>query len=235
LALVTGGASGIGAAIAQRLRADGCAVVIADLTDAKIAGFAERTGIPGLVCDVADFDAVERMAGALEARFGPVSVLVNNAGITRDAMVHKMTRAQWDQLIAVNLTAAFNTTRWLAPGMRQRRWGRIINISSMTAQRGQVGQANYAAAKAGLIGFTKTIALELAGFGITANCIAPGFVRTEMTAAMPEAVLTAEAARIPVKRLGTPDDIAAAAAYLASDAASFVTGQVLAVNGGQYL
>jgi acetoacetyl-CoA reductase len=146
-----------------------------------------------------------------------------------------MTRAQWDQLIAVNLTSAFNTTRCIVPGMRQRRWGRIINISSMTAQRGQVGQANYAAAKAGLIGFTRTIALELAALGITANCIAPGFVLTEMTAAMPKEVLEAEAAQIPAKRLGAPEDIAAAASYLASEAASFMTGQVLAVNGGQYI
>jgi acetoacetyl-CoA reductase len=235
VALVTGGASGIGAAIALRLRADGCAVVIADLTSEKIGGFAEHTGIPGVVCDVSDFEAVERAAAEIETRFGAVSVLVNNAGITRDAMVHKMTRVQWDQLIAVNLTSAFNTVRCLAPGMRQRKFGRIINISSMTAQRGQVGQANYAAAKAGLIGFTRTIALELAGFGITANCIAPGFVRTEMTAAMPEELLTAEAARIPVKRLGSPNDIAAAASYLAGDGAAFVTGQVLAVNGGQYV
>jgi acetoacetyl-CoA reductase len=188
-----------------------------------------------VVCDVSDFEAVERAAAEIETRFGAVSVLVNNAGITRDAMVHKMTRVQWDQLIAVNLTSAFNTVRCLAPGMRQRKFGRIINISSMTAQRGQVGQANYAAAKAGLIGFTRTIALELAGFGITANCIAPGFVRTEMTAAMPEELLTAEAARIPVKRLGSPNDIAAAASYLAGDGAAFVTGQVLAVNGGQYV
>jgi acetoacetyl-CoA reductase len=235
LALVTGGASGIGAAIAQRLREDGATVIIADLTAGKIDGFARRTGIAGVVCDVSEYDAVERMAAEVEQRFAPVDILVNNAGITRDAMVHKMTRVQWDQLIAVNLTSAFNTTRCIVPGMRQRRWGRIINISSMTAQRGQVGQANYAAAKAGLIGFTRTIALELAALGITANCIAPGFVRTEMTAAMPEEVLAAEAAAIPVKRLGAPDDIAAAAAYLASEAASFVTGQVLAVNGGQYI
>jgi acetoacetyl-CoA reductase len=235
LALVTGGASGIGAAIAQRLHADGHTVLIADLTPAKIAEFHARTGIEGVVCDVSNYQDVERAVGEIEARCAPIDIVVNNAGITRDAMVHKMTPVQWDQLIAVNLTSSFNTTRCIVPGMRQRRWGRIISISSMTAQRGQVGQANYAAAKAGLIGFTKTIALELAGLGITANCIAPGFIITEMTAAMPPEVLQAEAERIPAKRLGQPAEIAAAASYLASDGAAFVTGQVLAVNGGQYL
>lgn len=150
-------------------------------------------------------------------------------------MIHKMTETQWHQLIAVNLTSVFNTTRCLSPGMRTRGWGRIVTISSMTGQKGNIGQSNYAAAKAGVIGFTKSVALELAGHGVTANCIAPGFIMTGMTAAMPAPLLDAEKARIPVGRLGLPTDIAAACVYLASEDASFVTGQVLAVNGGQYL
>ena len=226
---------GIGAAIARALHACGHNVVIADLTEQKIGAFANDTGIPGVVCDVSCYDDVERAVADIESRFGPIDVVVNNAGITRDAMVHKMTPAQWSELLAVNLGSVFNTTRCIAPGMRTRGWGRIVSISSMTAQRGQVGQANYAAAKAGMIGFTKTIALELAGRGVTANCVAPGFILTDMTGAMPPDILEAERGRIPVGRLGAPDDIAAAVVYLASEQAAFVTGQVLAVNGGQYL
>jgi acetoacetyl-CoA reductase len=234
-ALVTGGATGIGAAIAQHLHSAGHHVVIADLTPQKIAAFHQQHGIDGVVCDVSRYEDVDRAVTDIEARFGPVDILVNNAGITRDAMVHKMTTVQWDSLIDVNLGSVFNTVRCLTPGMRQRGWGRILSISSMTAQRGQIGQANYAAAKAGIIGFTKTIALELAGRGITANCIAPGFILTDMTGKMPPEILAEEQARIPAGRLGIPADIAAAAVFLASDQASFITGQVLAVNGGQYL
>ncbi|MGI4746592.1 MAG: 3-oxoacyl-ACP reductase FabG [Janthinobacterium lividum] len=233
-ALVTGGAAGIGASIAQRLKAAGHDVVVIDIAPDRIAAFTERTGIPGLACDVSSYEDVAAIVAKSE-QDGPFDIVVNNAGITRDAMIHKMTETQWSQLIAVNLTSVFNTTRCLSPGMRSRGWGRIITISSMTGQKGNIGQANYAAAKAGVIGFTKTIALELAGRGVTANCIAPGFIMTDMTAAMPAEILEAERNKIPAGRIGLPEDIAAAAAYLASEDASFVTGQVLAVNGGQYM
>ncbi|WP_131119787.1 beta-ketoacyl-ACP reductase [Lichenihabitans psoromatis] len=233
-ALVTGGSRGIGAAIAATLRQDGHDVVIVDRTIAT-------TGEKGrdhraYELDVSQFAAVERVLAEVEADGGPIDILVNNAGITRDGMVHKMDPvSQWQAVIDVNLTSAFNTVRCLVPGMRQRGWGRIINISSISGLKGQIGQANYAAAKAGLIGFTKSIALELAGKGICANCVAPGFIESPMTSAMPPDALRREAAGIPVGRLGKPDDIAAIVAFLASDQASFVTGQVWSANGGQYL
>ncbi|MGE5547625.1 MAG: 3-oxoacyl-ACP reductase [Solirubrobacterales bacterium] len=234
-ALVTGGAAGIGAAIAERLSADGFDVVIADIAADRVAATAERLKVTGVTLDVADFPAVERLLTEFEGRVGPIDVLVNNAGITRDAFVHKMSPEQWTQVLTVNLTSVFNTVRVLSPGMRSRGWGRIINISSMNGLRGQFGQANYAAAKAGMIGFTKSIAQELAGKGVTANCIAPGFIRTEMTMAMPQDILEAERKKIPAGDLGAAEDIAAAAAFLASDDSRFVTGQVLSVNGGQYM
>lgn len=233
-ALVTGGAAGIGAAIAERLKGAGHDVVILDIAQSAIDAFAERTGIRGLACDVSRYEMVEAAIATAEAD-GPIDIVVNNAGITRDAMLHKMSAVQWDQVIAVNLSSVFNTVRVLAPGMRSRGWGRIVNISSMTGQKGNVGQANYAAAKAGMIGFTKTIALEMASRGVTANCIAPGFIMTDMTGRMPPDILEHERVAIPAARLGLPEDIAAAAAYLAGEDASFVTGQVLAVNGGQYM
>ncbi|HTH15645.1 MAG TPA: 3-oxoacyl-ACP reductase [Magnetospirillum sp.] len=234
-ALVTGGAAGIGAAIAERLKADGFQVVIADVAAERLAATAERLGMIACPLDVADFAACELALGELEARGGAIDVLVNNAGITRDAIVHKMTPEQWSQVLQVNLFSVFNTVRVLAPGMRTRGWGRIINISSMNGLKGQFGQSNYAAAKAGMIGFTKSIAQELAAKGVTANCIAPGFIRTEMTMAMPAEILDAERKKIPAGDLGTPADIAAAAAFLASEDSRFVTGQVLSVNGGQYM
>ncbi|MBC7905224.1 MAG: 3-oxoacyl-ACP reductase [Rhodospirillaceae bacterium] len=234
-ALVTGGAAGIGAAIAARLQGEGFEVVIVDLSAQRLEDTARRLGMRGWVLDVSDYQAVAHTLAEIETVTGPVDVLVNNAGITRDAFIHKMTPEQWGQVIAVNLSSVFNTVRALAPGMRGRGWGRIINISSMNALRGQFGQANYAAAKAGMIGFTKSIAQELAGKGITANCIAPGFIRTEMTQAMPEEILEQERLKIPAGDLGAPADIAAAAAFLASEDARFVTGQVLSVNGGQYM
>lgn len=234
-ALVTGGAAGIGAAIAERLRDDGFDVVIGDVADERMAATAKRLGVTACRLDVADFAAVERALGEVQERGGAIDVLVNNAGITRDAMVHKMSPEQWAQVLTVNLTSVFNTVRVLAPGMRSRGWGRIVNISSMNGLRGQLGQANYAAAKAGMIGFTKSIAQELAGKGVTANCVAPGFIRTEMTGAMPTEILEGERRKIPVGELGTPADIAAAVSYLAGDGARFVTGQVLSVNGGQYM
>ncbi len=234
-ALVTGGAAGIGAAIAAKLRDSGCEVVIVDLSAQRLDDTARQMGVRGWVLDVSDYDAVAKTLAAIEAEAGPIDILVNNAGITRDAFVHKMTPEQWNQVITVNLCSVFNTVRALAPGMRTRGWGRIINISSMNALRGQFGQANYAAAKAGMIGFTKSIAQELAGKGVTANCIAPGFIRTEMTMAMPQDILEQERQKIPVGELGAPADIAHAAAFLAGETAGFITGQVISVNGGQYM
>ena len=234
-ALVTGGARGIGEAIAAALREGGAAVVVIDRAADAIAAL-QREGQAAYVCDVSDFRDVAEKLATIEAEQGPIDILVNNAGITRDAMVHKMDPAsQWQAVIDVNLTSAFNTVRVLTPGMRMRGWGRIINISSMSGQRGQVEPVDYAAAKAGLIGFTKSIALELAGRGICANCVAPGFVATSMTAAMPPDALATEASKIPVCRLGQPADVAAAVTFLATEGAGFITGQVIAVNGGQYL
>ncbi|MBX9635718.1 MAG: 3-oxoacyl-ACP reductase [Magnetospirillum sp.] len=234
-ALVTGGAAGIGAAIAARFKDLGMEVVIVDLSAPRLQETSRKLGVRGWVLDVSDHQAVTAILAEIEAVAGPVDVLVNNAGITRDAFVHKMAIEQWERVIAVNLSSVFNTVRALAPGMRGRNWGRIINISSMNALRGQFGQANYAAAKAGMIGFTKSIAQELAAKGVTANCIAPGFIRTEMTLAMPPDILEQERLKIPAGELGTPADIAAAAAFLASEDAAFITGQVLSVNGGQYM
>lgn len=233
--LVTGGAAGIGAAIASSFTERGYDVVIVDRAADRLKETARRLGVVAWELDVADYGAVAATLADIEGAHGPIDVLVNNAGITRDAFVHKMTSEQWGQVIAVNLSSVFNTVRALSPGMRTRGWGRIINISSMNGLRGQYGQANYAAAKAGMIGFTKSIAQELAGKGVTANCIAPGFIRTEMTQAMPAEILEQERLKIPVGELGTPADIANAALFLAQDEARFITGQVLSVNGGQYM
>ncbi|MEO8669513.1 MAG: 3-oxoacyl-ACP reductase FabG [Bauldia sp.] len=234
-ALVTGGAGGIGAAIADALARDGAEVIVLDIDPDRLAAYSAATGRAGVAADVSVHDDVARAVGAVERAHGPIDILVNNAGIIRDAMLHKMDPADWTRVIAVNLGSVFNTARAIVPGMRQRGWGRIISLSSMNAQRGQAGQTNYAAAKAGIIGFTKSLALEVAGKGITVNCIAPGFIETDMTASIPNELRVEEIRRVPVGRAGQPEDIAGMAAFLASDAAAFVTGQVLAVNGGQYL
>lgn len=234
-AIVTGGVVGIGAAIASALSDDGLEVIAVDVSDEKIERFKTETELAAYRCDVSRFADVEAVFGRIEADHGPVDVVVNNAGITRDGMLHKMSFHQWQQVIDVNLTSVFNTTRCLVPGMRARGFGRIVNISSMSGQKGNIGQANYAAAKAGMIGLTKTLALELAPKGITANCIAPGFILTDMTRAMPQSVLEEEKQRIPVGRLGAPGDVARIVAFLVQDSAQFVTGQVIAANGGQYM
>lgn len=235
-ALVTGGTAGIGAAIAQALVADGVEVIVVDVIEDKVKRYADETGRLAYTLDVSDYDKVEAVLADMEAKHGAINILVNNAGITRDGLVHKMCRrTQWNSVIDVNLSSVFNTVRCLGPAMRERGWGRIINISSMNGQKGQFGQANYAAAKAGMIGLTKSIALEMAAKGVTANCVAPGFILTEMTKAMRPDILEQEAAKIPVGRMGRPEDIAATVAFLSSDAAGFITGQVIAVNGGQYM
>jgi len=236
LALVTGGAQGIGACCAKSLKESGCRVVVADINPETLDRFESQNGIPGVQVNVADFADVDRMRAEVEARFGTVDTLVNNAGITRDGFMHKMDPvSQWQMVIDVNLTGVFNMCRSFAPGMRERSFGRIINISSMNGQRGQFGQANYAAAKAGVLGFTRSIAQELANKGVTANAICPGFILTGMTGAMPTEVLETEVAKIPVGRIGTPEDIANTVVFLASEQAGFITGATLSVNGGQYM
>lgn len=232
VAIVTGAARGIGAVICERLEAESWRMVGLDRSWIDGSGdalFARET------VDVTDYHAVSDCVARIEANVGPVGVLVNNAGITRDGMAHKMAPEDFTAVIDVNLVGSFHLIRAVLPGMRERGFGRIVSISSMNAQRGQAGQANYAAAKAGLIGLTKAIALENAAKGITANCVAPGFIETDMTAAMRAEVRNAEIARIPAGRVGAPADIASAVAFLASDEASFITGQVLSVNGGQLM
>ncbi len=236
VALVTGGTRGIGAGIAKRLQKDGYEVAVCDVVDEQIVQFKDETGIPGYNINVADFNAVVEGVKKVEDEVGPIDILVNNAGITRDGRFVKMTREKnWDPVIAVNLTSAFNTCNVILPGMTERKWGRIINISSMNGQRGQFGQVNYSATKAGLIGLTRSLAMECARNGVTVNAVAPGFILTEMTGAMPKEILDAEVQKIPVQRIGTPEDIAAAVSFLASDDASFITGQTISVNGGNLM
>ncbi|MBZ9719194.1 3-oxoacyl-ACP reductase FabG [Mesorhizobium sp. AD1-1] len=232
VAIVTGAARGIGAAICKRLEAAGWRVAGLDRSwdDDNVHVPVVRETV-----DVTDFDAVRNCVSRIESGIGPVAVLVNNAGITRDAMAHKMNPRDFTAVIDVNLAGPFHLIRAVLPTMREHAFGRIVSISSMNAQRGQAGQANYAAAKAGLIGLTKVVALENAARGITANCVAPGFIETDMTAAMRGDVRDAEIARIPAGRIGAPADIAGTVAFLASSEASFITGQVLSVNGGQLM
>ncbi|WP_028878791.1 3-oxoacyl-ACP reductase [Terasakiella pusilla] len=236
IAFVTGGARGIGARCAKDLKGQGYQVVIGDINADQIRNFQEETGIPGVVIDVASYDSVQAAQQLLIEKYGDVDILVNNAGITRDGFMHKMDPvSQWQTVIDVNLGGVFNTSRVFAPAMREKGFGRIINISSMNGQRGQFGQSNYAAAKAGILGFTRSIAQELAGKGVTANAVCPGFVETEMTQAMPAEILQQEQAKIPVGRLGLPEDISNAVVFLASTASGFVNGATLSVNGGQYM
>jgi acetoacetyl-CoA reductase len=236
VALITGGTRGIGAAIAKRLHKDGYKTVVCDVVDDQIAAFQSETGIPGYNIDVSSHPAVAEGVKKIEAEVGPIDILVNNAGITRDAIMVKMTREKnWEPVIAVNLGSVFNTCNVILPGMNARKWGRIINISSMNGQRGQIGQANYCASKAGVIGYSRAVALEAARNGITVNVICPGFIKTEMTAAMPAEVLEGAVKQIPLGRIGMPDDIAAGVAFLANEDAAWITGHTLSINGGQFM
>ena len=236
IALVTGGTRGIGAKTALALKAAGYNVVVCDVVQDQLDAFEQEHGIKGFQVDVSDIASVQAGVEKIEAEVGPIDILVNNAGITRDGFMHKMDPVeQWQKVLDVNLGGVFNTCRVVAPGMRERNWGRIINISSMNGQRGQFGQCNYAAAKAGMLGFTRSIAQELANKSITVNAVCPGFILTEMTGAMPKEILDAEVAKIPVGRMGEPEDIAQMVVYLASDAAQFITGATMSVNGGQYM
>ena len=236
VALVTGGTRGIGAAISIALKDAGYTVAAnyAGNDDAANA-FKAETGIAVFKWDVGDYDACVAGIAAVEADLGPVDVLVNNAGITRDTMLHKMSREQWDDVINVDLNSLFNMCRPLIDGMRERNFGRIINMTSINGQKGQMGQTNYSAAKAGIIGFTKALALETARKDITVNVIAPGYVDTDMVAAVPENVLEGIIAGIPKGRLGSPEDIANGAVFLAKDESGFITGTTMTINGAQYI
>ena len=235
VALVTGGSRGIGAAISIALKNAGYSVAANYAgNDEAAQKFKAETGIPVYRWSVADYDACEAGIRQVEADLGPVSVLVNNAGITRDSMFHKMTREQWKEVIDTNLHGVFNMTHPLWSGMRDRKFGRVITISSINGQKGQAGQANYSASKAGDIGFTKALAQEGARAGITVNVICPGYIATEMVMAVPEKVRESIIAQIPVGRLGEPEEIARCVVFLASDDSGFVTGATLTANGGQY-
>jgi acetoacetyl-CoA reductase len=237
VALVTGGSRGIGAAISQGLKNAGykMAANYAGNDDAA-QRFKTETGVPVFKWSVADYDACAEGIKQVEAELGPIDVLVNNAGITRDAMFHRMTREQWQEVISTNLNGIFNMTHRVWPGMRDRKWGRIINISSVNGQKGQAGQVNYSAAKAGDIGFTKALAQEGARIGITVNAICPGYIGTEMVRAIDEKILAERILpQIPVGRLGEPAEIARCVVFLASEESGFITGATLSANGGQYL
>jgi acetoacetyl-CoA reductase len=235
-ALVTGGSRGIGAAISIALKAAGYNVAANYAgNDEAAAAFKAKTGIPVYKWSVADYDACAAGIKQVEAEVGPVDVLVNNAGITRDAMFHKMTPQQWNDVIGTNLNGVFNMTHPVWSGMRDRKFGRVITISSINGQKGQAGQANYSAAKAGDIGFSRALAQEGARAGITVNVIAPGYIGTEMVMAIDEKVLNERIIpQIPVGRLGTPEEIAACVVFLAADASGFITGSTISANGGQY-
>ena len=235
VALVTGGSRGIGAAISIALKEAGYAVAANYAgNDEAAAKFKDETGIPVFKWSVADYDACAAGIAQVEAELGPVDVLVNNAGITRDGMFHKMTKDQWKEVIDVNLSGLFNMTHPAWPGMRERGFGRVINISSINGQKGQMGQANYSAAKAGDIGFTRALAQEGAFKGVTVNAICPGYIGTDMVMAVPEKVRDAIVAQIPVGRLGTPEEIARCVVFLPSDDAGFITGSTISANGGQF-
>jgi acetoacetyl-CoA reductase len=232
-ALVTGGTRGIGKASALALQAAGMRVAAVYCADGEAARtFSEASGIPVFRWDVADYAACVQGVLDVERALGPIYILVNNAGITRDGMLHRMTPEQWSSVLATNLGSVFNMSRQVIVGMRERGFGRIINISSVNGERGQVGQSNYAAAKAGILGFTKALALESARKNITVNAIAPGYCDTAMVAAVAPEVLQAIVAGIPAGRLGTPDDIARMVAFLADDGASYINGATFDVNGG---
>lgn len=235
VALVTGGTRGIGAAIAKALKAEGYTVAANFAGNEEAAAkFTAETGIATYKWSVADYDACVAGIAKVEADLGPVEILINNAGITRDGMFHKMTRDQWQEVMDTNLSGVFNMTHPIWNGMRDRKFGRIVNISSINGQKGQMGQVNYSAAKAGDLGFTKALAQEGAFKGITVNAICPGYIGTEMVMAVPEKVRESIIAQIPVGRLGEASEIARCVVFLVSDDAGFVTGSTITANGGQY-
>lgn len=235
-AIVTGGTRGIGEAISLALRDAGVQVAANYAgNEEKAAQFSARTGIATYRWDVGNFDQCQEGCARVAADLGPVDILVNNAGITRDGTLQRMTLDMWEDVIRINLGGCFNMAKAVFGGMRERGWGRIVNIGSINGQGGQYGQVNYAAAKSGIHGFTKALAQEGAKFGVTVNALAPGYIDTDMVAAVPEAVLEKIVAKIPVGRLGKADEIARGVAFLCSDQAGFVTGSTLSINGGQHM
>jgi len=237
VAVVTGGTRGIGHAISIALKHKGCRVAATYAgNDTAARQFQAESGIPVYKWDVADYAACQEGVTRVTRELGPIDILVNNAGITRDAMLHRMTKENWDAVMHTNLDSVFNMTRLVIEGMRSRSFGRIVNISSINGRKGQMGQTNYSAAKAGLLGFTKALAQESAARGITVNVIAPGYIATEMVQAMPKEVLeTKVLPLIPVGRLGTAEEVARCVAFLVADDAGFITGACLDANGGQYM
>ncbi|MFA5969930.1 MAG: acetoacetyl-CoA reductase [Sphingomonas sp.] len=236
VAIITGGTRGIGEAISIALRDAGLTVAANYAgNDERAQDFTARTGIPAFKWDVADFDACQEGVNKVEEKLGPVDVVVNNAGITRDATLMRMTYHMWREVIDTNLGGCFNMAKATFQGMRDRKWGRIVNIGSINGQAGQYGQVNYAAAKSGIHGFTKALAQEGAKFGVTVNAIAPGYIDTDMVAAVPADVLEKIVAKIPVGRLGHAHEIARGVAFLCSEDGGFVTGSTLSINGGQHM
>jgi len=240
IALVTGAAQGIGRAIAQELAEAGATLALADVNEARLAETTAEFAASGVqatpfTVNVSKEESIQAGAKAILERFGKVEILINNAGITRDGLMLRMKRADWDDVIGINLTGAFLLTQALLPAMLKNRWGRIVNIASVVGRAGQAGQVNYASSKAGLIGLTRSLAREVASRGITVNAVAPGYIETPMTAVLTEQQNAAMLATIPLGRRGTPQDVAHAVRFLASDAAAYITGQVLDVNGGMFM
>ena len=236
VAIVTGGTRGIGEAICIRLQKQGH-VVIANYAgnEEKARAFTQRHGIPAIRWDVGDHEACVHNCNDIAAEYGPIDIVVNNAGVTRDGVLHKMTFDDWNEVMRINLGGCFNMAKATFPGMRERGWGRIVNIGSINGQAGQYGQVNYAAAKSGIHGFTKALAQEGAKYGVTVNAIAPGYIDTDMVAAVPPAVLEKIVAKIPVGRLGQAHEIARGVAFFCSEDGGFVTGSTLSINGGQHM
>ena len=233
--LVTGGDTELGRSVAESFRDAGHRVVVCGARRDELELTAKELDIMVVKGNVGRFEDCKRAVDEVQAKLGPVEILVNNAGITRDGFFHKMTPEQWSDVIHVNFDSIFNMTRQVIEGMRERGFGRIINISSINGQKGQAGQTNYSAAKAGMIGFTKALALENAAKGITVNCIAPGYTDTEMVRAVPEKVLNSIVSGIPIGRLGKCEEIAGAVSFLVSDQGAWITGSTISINGGQYM
>jgi acetoacetyl-CoA reductase len=235
-AIVTGGTRGIGKAIALALKEKGCVVAASYAGNEEAAAkFKNETGINVFKWDAGDYDACKRGVAEIEKSQGPTDILVNNAGITRDGLFHKMSPEAWRDVMRADLDSVYNMTAQVFPGMRERGFGRIVNITSINGQKGQLGQVNYSAAKAGMIGFTRALAQEGAIKGITVNAVAPGYIDTDMVSAVPQPVLDKIIAQIPAGRLGKAEEIARCVAFLADDSAGFITGSVLTANGGQYI